>query len=70
MTSRADLELTARVRRALDGALGARAIHISVVRSFVRLLGRVPNQLERDRAAAAAAGVSGVRAVQNGLEVR
>jgi osmotically-inducible protein OsmY len=67
-----DLEITARVRRALcaDGALNASGIHIATLRRFVRLVGHVLTEAERERAQIAAASVSGVRNVINGLAVR
>jgi osmotically-inducible protein OsmY len=68
----ADSEITARIRHALtsDATLRLRDIHITVLRRWVSLLGRVFSESERDRAMQAALRVSGVRRVIDHLDVR
>lgn len=67
----ADAELAARVKAALaaEPGLGSFTMDVTASDGVVSLFGTAPNRATRDRAAAAAAKVEGVKSVQNNLAI-
>lgn len=67
----ADTELADRVKAALaaEPGLGSFTMDVTASDGVVSLFGTAPNRATRDRAAAAAAKVEGVRSVKNNLAI-